>query len=143
MESKKTILKVFLFSVIFLLVGLITLYPDRFGICNPDDRECVYSLAFTIGEPLSFFMILFIPSVLLVFAFRDLIYQTWKKFALVYIPLAAILVALVPVYCGGNFISFFCLNKENTSWLTAGGFLVITLIFIITKKLKSKSSQNL
>ena len=142
---KTTILKILVFSAGFFVVGIIALYPDSFGICSVGDRECIYPLAFNLGEPLTFFTILFIPSVLLVLAFRDLIYQTWKKFALVYIPLAAILIALVPVNCGGAYISFFCLNKENTSWLTAAGFLLITLILLIPQKLKSKRpppSQN-
>lgn len=136
METKTPILKIFVFSVILFFVGLISLYPDKLGLCGSAERGCIYPIAFNVGEPLTFYMLLFIPSVVLVFAFRNTVYQSWKKFALVYVPLSAILIALVPVSCGGNFISFFCLNKENTSWLTALGFLAITIILIITKKLK-------
>ena len=137
MESKKVILKVLLLNVVLLLVGLLFALPQNFGLCASDDWSCISSLSSRLGEPLTFFTALFIPSVLLVLLFRNLIYETWKRIAIVYVPLALILVALVPVSCGG-FISSFCLNKENASWLTAGGFLIITLILIIGKKLRSQ-----
>lgn len=143
METKGIILKILASSILFLLVGLLFALPQKFWLCAGNDWVCISSLSGNIGEPLTLFMALFIPSALLVFAFRNIVYQAWKKFALFYIPLSVILIALVPVSCGGNFISFFCLNKENTSWLTAGGFFIITIILIITKKIKAKSNQGL
>lgn len=141
MEPKKVISRTFLLSIVFLLVGLFFAFPQNLGLCAANDWVCISSFSGNIGEPLTFFMLLFIPSVILVYVFRNIVYQAWKKFALIYLPLSAILIALVPVSCGGNFISFFCFNKENASWLTALSFLLITIILIITQKLRAKPSK--
>ena len=135
MSSKRNLLVILVVSVVLLLVGIVTLYPDSIGVCGPQDRGCIYPLAFNLGEPLTFSMILFIPSVLLVLVFRNTVYGAWKKFALVYVPLAVLAIILVPVTCS-RMIDVFCFTKENTSWLTAGGFLLITLLLVASQKLK-------
>lgn len=136
MDNKKYLTITLVVSVALVLVGLLLSFPQATGICAENDWVCISRFSTNAGEPLVLFFAFFIPSMLVVLVFRNIVYQTWKKLALVYLPLSALWIVFAPVTCGG-FISF-CLNKEKVSWLTAAIFLIITLLLTLTQKLKSK-----
>ena len=116
-------------SILGLITGLAFLYPEKIGVCSPDDRECIYPRAFSIGEPLTFGLIPFIPLLIILFFFSKEIFKTWGKFALVIIPLSIIVIISTPVSCH----SILCFNKELMAWSLSILFLILSLIIIIYK----------
>ena len=116
-------------SLLGIVVGLIFLYPEKIGVCSPNDRECIYPRAFSIGEPLTFGFIPFIPLLIILFFFYKEIFKTWGKFALVIIPLSIIVIISTPVSCH----SILCFNKELMAWSLSILFLILSLIIIIYK----------
>ena len=140
--SKKILITFLLVGLLFLATGFLLSFPQNFGFCISDDWVCISDMSDNYGESFIFWAIYFLIAVIFVRVFNASVYTVWKKFTFVYVPLSVLLIAFVPVYCGGSYVEIFCLNKENSTWLTSIGFLVITLILIISKKLKSKSGQN-
>ncbi|MBM2817858.1 MAG: hypothetical protein HW401_448 [Parcubacteria group bacterium] len=119
-------------SILGLITGLTFLYPEKIGLCAPDDRQCIYPRAFSVGEPLTFGLIPFIPLLILLLFFPKEVFNTWKKFALVIIPISAIIIIATPVDCK----NILCLNKEPMAWILSIIFALISLIIVIYKSLR-------
>jgi hypothetical protein len=73
---------------------------------------------------------LLIVEIVLLFG-SESIFNTWKKFALVYIPISFVLILLT-----GRGTGIMPIDSELVTWWTAGLFLIISLGIIIYKKLK-------
>lgn len=131
---KHTHILVFLLmaSLLAFISGVVLVYPDLVGLCPQGARSCIYSFpVFSVGEPLLFGAIpLFITFLILLFLRKET-YDTWKKFAIVYLPLAFILIFTTPVSSG-----FLQMDRELMSLWTAGIFLVISLGIIAYKAWK-------
>jgi len=84
-----------------------------------------YSAVFTV----IFFVLLFSNST---------IFQTWLKFAAVYIPLAAILFFIAPT----DNADLYGLDSELIAWFTSGLFFVISLLIIIIKWFRSRGHST-
>ena len=131
----KKFLKISIFvSLLGIVLGYILLYPETFGICSSENRDCIYPLAFNFGEPLMFGLIpVTIAPIAMLFS-SESVFKLWKKFALVYVPLSVLWIIFSPVSC--NAPANMCFDKEMISWITSVGFLVITLGIIIYKKFR-------
>lgn len=85
---------------------------------------------------------LFLVSILLLF-FSETIFNSWKKFAQIYIPISIILVLLAPNFVNtGMGVVGYGFDKETTTWWLSGIFFVVSLIIIIRQSLKLRSVKQ-
>ena len=93
----------------------------------------------TIGRPMFFFSLAFLIVCLTLFFTREKAYKAWLKFAYFAVPISVILLWLAPTSTpGGLGISYLNYTKESASWLVSGALLLISLIIIVRKSLKSR-----
>lgn len=120
-------------SICGFLAGILLANLREAGICGtPFCRDIIGDM---IGVPVGFFsMILFTLSFILLFT-REAVFYSWKKFAIVYLPIAAILLFLTAGESGGG-IGFAAIDGEIISWWLAGLFLSISLLIIGSKSWK-------
>ena len=92
-----------------------------------------------IAEFLFWFSIPLLIVLILLLFFRESVFQSWKKFALIYIPISIILVFLAPEYADSGFGGVrYALDKERATWLLGGIFLITSIFIIIRKHFKTK-----
>ncbi len=102
---------------------IVTIFIERINNYKLDDLQQFLGL---------FSVISFIFLVSLLFL-SDQVSITWFKFARVYIPLTAVLVAVVPSESGLMDIGFFGYDKENLTWIASTFYILISLVLIIRK----------
>ena len=128
-------------SVILLIMGIGIVFPDKIGICNAENWDCILKFPiFELGRPLiigSFFLV-FISIVTLFL--RQEVFKTWSKFAMVAIPLGAILIALTPTQGNGSFATP-DIDREIITWFVSILFLAISLIIIAIKSNKLRKTN--
>ena len=130
-------------SVILLIMGIGIVFPDKIGICNAENWDCILKFPiFELGRPLiigSFFLV-FISIVTLFL--RQEVFKTWSKFAMVAIPLGAILIALTPVQSSSGAIAGLGIgeDRESVTWIASIVFLVISLLIVAIKSYKLRKT---
>ncbi len=131
--KKKTGLLILLVFTV-LLIGFVFMNTEKFGICPPESSICQYEYSGKIGEPTVLLSLsLFLPLLLLIFT-KELVFNSWKKFALIFIPITILWIYFAPSSCGG-YIPM-CITKEIASMFSAGLFLIISLLIIITQSIR-------
>jgi len=121
-------------SLLGLGAGL-AFFPGNYSFCRTF-QSCSDSdfLILNVGHPLVVGLIPFIFILFLLFFFSKNIFNTWKKFAIVLIPISIILITITPVYCDAPLN--LCFNKILTTRFTSIGFAIISLIIIIYKSVR-------
>ncbi len=126
MNHRKKIGILLILSSIIFVVGYLIFYLDTKEIC-------CYRSADKIGQPLGIGgLSLSIIFLILLFT-KEAVFNSWKKFGIWYIPLAAILIFLAPSSSGGSFGYSMGFDREAVTMFTSGLFLIISLLIIITK----------
>lgn len=130
----------FMVSISLFLLSFVIIYPEKFGLCETLDRECIYPNAFNIGEPLLITapILAFISFIL--FFTKPEVFKAWSKFAIFAIPLLVIFIISTPVQCSAAL--GMCLDKELASWASSIVFLILSLIVIFYKTLKLRALNN-
>ena len=111
------------------------------------DGECVqyhYGKTFRCLE-IAFFgdyqhlMLMLLATVvvlLALLAFKESAYRAWFKFAIVYLPLAALWIIKAKEYGSGGFLAFDILStREQVTFFVSAIFLIISFLIIIYKTL--------
>ncbi|MDH4330108.1 MAG: hypothetical protein OEV93_00975 [Candidatus Moranbacteria bacterium] len=131
MKSKKKESIILMTSIILFLIGYAIVYPENMGICDRNNDACIYSMpTFTIGEPLLFGSISLVVVSIFLFFTNKKSFDIWKKFSIIYLPIAIILILITPVTSGG----LININKELTTMWLAGIFFVVSLGIIFGKR---------
>lgn len=146
MKLKSVNLAVLVVSAFFALFSYIA-SGDGMGWCVKaiDYRDCI-SLVNNISEPLFWgFLPLLAVSLILLFLRRE-VFMAWAKFAAVGFPI--MLAVLLYTYNNGPSTGGFGLAGLISDEMLATAFLpalffIISLVIIITKKVRSKSNKNL
>lgn len=129
MSQRKQVLIILTIGIILFSIGYLfeTDYAVQHNICN----DC-YHLSLTWTPPLALGgLVLIILSFPFLFV-RESIFNSWKYFAKIGIPIGIVLLILAPSYSIGGFMSFGPdFDKRFTSWLVSILFLLISLIIII------------
>ena len=122
-------------SILGIVVGFFIVYPEYFGICGVD-QNCIDSkfLIFNVAHPLVIGLIPLVPILVIMLFLSREVFETWKKFAIVLIPISVILITITPVYCDAPLN--LCLDKKLITWLTSIGFSILSLIIIIYKSVR-------
>lgn len=128
--------RIIIISVIFILIGIAYILRNQiqFNICDNiysfgDYHGCLDKGSQTIGKPL-FITSLFLLSISpFLFFISDKAFLKWLRFALTWLVLSFVFIALAPVYRGG------WMNigptKESISIWMGSLFIIISLIKII------------
>jgi len=129
MSMKKRVL---IASIIFSVVFILSIFSREIGMCPPysystcsDFSESLAMLFFPI-LPLFFFS-------LVTYFMREEIFQSWWRFARVWVPLSMIAILLAPAYASDW---MFPIDKGRIAFFTAVVFVIISLILIVREKLR-------
>ena len=105
---------------------------SKYSYNQVPSNYCSYIGAENIGQPIMIWsFLLFIVFVTLIFLSKE-VFSTWKKFAIVIIPLSIIAIIATPISCQG----IMCYNKETTTLILGIGFAILSLIIIIYKSVR-------
>ena len=96
--------KYLFFSIFFTFVGYVLSNARQFGICSLNDPSC-RALFDRIGEPILFGGIALSVVFFVLLFTHQYAFSAWKKFAVWYVPIAALIMAFYPTP-PGNFIVF-------------------------------------
>lgn len=138
-------------SIILFVVGFIPIFPESFGLCrSASDFIClawfenqpIYNLAYlTIVSP-----ILFIISVALLLRLKSPeIFQSWKKFARIYLPVSFLIGTISfideEISGGGNWGLGNMFGFEFMFGFLTIIFFLVSLVIIIVKWWKLRKTQ--
>jgi hypothetical protein len=133
--KKQTLLVSIIGVVVFTIISTLSEHygckEDLFFFCRDAYSWFVYILHYI---PVSILAVS-----LLTYKMKDSIYYAWLKFAYVWVPLTIILTILAPEYDS----SFVPLTKGAVSFLMSLAFLIISLILIIVKYIRTKTTKTL
>lgn len=130
--SYRKILTASLFvSVLLLLLGFLFRYSAYFKLCSGNDYDCINFWTFNLGHPLVLGLIPLIPILIILQFFRREVFNTWGKFALVFIPIIILIITLTPVYCSAPL--GLCFDKKSITRFLSMDFAILSLIIIFTK----------
>ncbi|MDO8579351.1 MAG: hypothetical protein Q7R72_00570 [bacterium] len=113
-------------SLIGLILGII-IDPYIFGFCVTDKSLCIFdSLANILGKPLIIiFSPIFIVSVIM-FSFKEQVFNLWIRFVYFWFPITVLLVMLAPEYDN----SLLNIQRDSIALLMASLLLVGTAIIV-------------
>lgn len=134
MGYKKILGIISIVSFVIFLSTILICYSPWGDICRPAANESI-ALSFILFTP-SIFLI----SPILVFTHEE-VFHSWKKFALGYLPVAAIILFITAGESGGG-IGAARIDGEIISWFLSGLFLFISLIIIAVKSWKLREGLN-
>jgi len=87
-----------------------------------------------MGQFVQLFSLGSFVSILLLNFLNTQIFQTWKKFVQIFIPILIVLVLLAPEYSNNNFGGVgYGFDKELTTWWLSSIFFVVSMIVIFRK----------
>ena len=132
MNHKKKLILLIVLSLIVIFGGYVLSYPEKFNICGQEQWSCISFFSFQIGEPLFIGGLSLLLTFILLLFFSQEIFNVWKKFAVWYIPIAIILLAITPT----SDSAFLAPDREIITWFTSIAFLVVSLIIIRYKQLQ-------
>ncbi|HLC99349.1 MAG TPA: hypothetical protein VJC11_00100 [Patescibacteria group bacterium] len=136
MKYKRTIKKILIISVCVFIAAVI--FSDL------ADKYNNFGLYWTTVEtmvqvPAFFSFSLFVISLILFFL-REEVFHSWKKFAIVYLPLAAVILYATAGESGGG-IGVARIDGEIISWFLSGFFLFISILIIGVKSWKLRRGK--
>lgn len=131
---KKILILLITTSIIGLIISIIFGLSEKLGICQPKEWGCIEPLEI-VAEPLFFLSIPFLLVIIILFFRPKETFDVWKKFAIIFLPLSIILIAITPVT---SYDMMFDYNKEKITWIMSGLFFVISLMVIIINIIKRK-----
>jgi hypothetical protein len=131
MKYKRQLTFVSVGSLLGVAVGLFFASPRSVGLCSQYDYKCSAVIGEGVGVPLMLFGVCILFLSLLLRFLNEKIFRTWSRFALIYLPIAALLLYLTPVQCDAPL--GLCTDRELVTWWLAGLFVIVSLIIIIVK----------
>lgn len=133
MEHKKTIKKIIYFALGFFFLALFFGWLDnKYELYLPDE------IIEVIIQTFAFFPLALVFISLPLLFLHEEIFQSWKKFAKIYlsISVAIILLFMFSSGGGGNFGLGGGMDAEGATMFLSALFFIISLVIIITKSLK-------
>lgn len=122
-------------SCVLLIVSYIFGHKILFSLCDKIGLDiCFETTSQTIGKPLFLLSLSLLIVSIFIFFITDIVFKKWLRFAIVWFVVAAVFVALAPVYSGG----YIGLNptKESISIWMGSLFVILSLIQIVWQSRK-------
>jgi hypothetical protein len=140
MNYKKNIL-LFESILLALIFGLVTIdVLTRKGLC---DYDIITGLKYfrCVAEPflqiISLFVVLAFIFLLPLYFLKEAVYLSWRKFALWYFPIVALILLFSPTSEGNGLMSVGVGgDRESLTFFFSGLFAFISLVLIIYKSIK-------
>lgn len=125
-------------SGLAVVAGLVLSNPLKFGICNRvyifnGKTGCLDSSIRHVGEPLLIFSVVVFMFFLACLFFSNTTRLSWLRFALWWLPLSAILIAITPV-TNSNWLPMYSIENNTVTVLMASLFTIISLGIIAWKQ---------
>lgn len=133
----------FIASGALALLGFLISHPLLVGICQKTyefggNVYCSDEAIEALGQPIFFLSICaLIPSFFLMFLEKKA-QASWIKFAVWWLPLSAVLIAITPS-TSGAWMPIYFFGKEMITWFMGGLFTLISLILIALKTFRKPS----
>ena len=132
--TKQRIIAIVLFvlSLLGILIGQIISQPNWIGICVDGDYTCISKFpVFELGHPL-FFGIPYLALVSFFLLFlRKEIFSAWGKYAIWYLPLAIIILAIAPPLTSG-----FGPDRTQLAIILGQLYVIISILVIAYKYIR-------
>ncbi len=93
-----------------------------------------------IIEPIGIILLSILLSLLPLFFLKESVYLAWRKFAMVALPIVALLIFLSPAKAPGAFITL-GFDREVAAMTFSALFLIISWLIILMKALKNRKSN--
>jgi cell division protein FtsL len=138
MKYQKKILIIFSATFITLCISIIISELD-FTHCDYRGY-CTDVIGSIFGQGLGFLSLSTLPVLFFLLFTKKAVYETWKKFALIFVPIVALWVLAVPSSCGG-FLPM-CLTKELVSMFSAILLLIISILIIAIQSWKHRDKTK-
>lgn len=123
MKHKRAIKNILVISACVFIATIV--FSD---LANKHDNFGLYweTVEMIVQVPAFFSLSLFIISLILFFLHEE-VFHSWKKFAIIYLPLAAIILVAAAGESGGGGIGAARIDGEIISWLLAIVFLTVSI----------------
>ncbi|MFC1608810.1 hypothetical protein ACFL2R_03050 [Patescibacteria group bacterium] len=135
MDYRKIVRNMIITCVVLIGMSVVLASPEVFGLCPKGDLSCVRGFIHKFDEVIQtvfyFAFAIGIVSLGLYFTGQKS-FNIWKKFSMIYLPVALILVLMSPSVN----MQFIGVDRELVTLWLAGIFFVISLIIIFTKREK-------
>ena len=131
--------KVFFFSLIGLIVHVISKFSVDLGICSGYPSKCT-DLTYLLVIFSFIFIAIFVFS-LLTFKLKDTTFISWRNFSLWAIPLSLIIITFLPTQTHG--LDFVPIVKGTVIIFLTILYSIISLLLVFYQFLKSRKSTTL
>ena len=136
MNKKNLIL---LGAIVSFILGILSFDPYVYGICV-ETKKCLFDgWSFSISEPLILTSISYFITSIFTFLISDSIFKRWIKFAIAWMIMAVIAIAVSPVYSpyifGGP-------TKESVSIWMGTLFVIISLTMFAVMTWRERRHKN-
>jgi len=129
-------------GIIPVISFLVTEYPNQIGLCKIvygvsgeiQGRSCLFELGFL--QPLFFLSFVAFIFLIPLYFLKEAVYLSWRKFAVWYLPIVAILILLAGSSGGNGFNPGYGMDSESLTFFFSGLFAIISFILIIYKSIK-------
>lgn len=125
MSAKDRILKFLATSLLLAVIGYVLTTSAAFNLCLHNQYSC-RELLNQIGDPIFYGMGALSLVFLVLYSFPQA-FSAWKKFAMWFVPLAALLFAVYPEPGSGDLFSPF--PEQVFQWISAA-YVIISLVII-------------
>lgn|GEM_PF-7069066 len=121
----------------FLLMSVYGVFQD-FNGCGTEIHCFKRLLTGSSYQTISVLLIALFLSLLPLYFLKEGVYKTWRNFAMVYLPVAILLIVSSPVYESGGIMGGLLIptDRETVSMTLSGFFLLISLGIIIYKSIR-------
>jgi len=123
------VLTVGIFAVFYFEKESLSILSELFG------KRIYYSDIAPAGESIFFLSATLLLSLIPLYFLKEGIYKAWRKFAVIYLPIAILWIAASDPYGGGGYVGMLD-SREQVTFFVSGLFLLISLILIIYKSIK-------
>jgi hypothetical protein len=130
MNYKKQIFSLVAFSILWIIFQVVVL-------CKPSDPNwsCQNYQPEWVQIPLLFFAAIFVLGIPLYFL-KEVVYLAWRKFALWYLPIVAVILMFSSNSGGNGFNPGYGFDTESLTFFFSGLFALISLVIIAVKSWK-------
>ncbi len=130
--------RMFLFSFLFFIVNMVSMFSVDIGICFNYASKCYYTSDLIVSFTYIFISV-FIFSVI-TYKLKDSTFTTWRNFSIWMVPISLIIIAFLPTRTHG--MDFIPITKGTVIFLLTILYTLISLILIIFKSLKKDSAST-
>jgi hypothetical protein len=127
MNYKKILSLIIFLSLTSTIIILFVCYLGFEDFCFAHQDSTIFVLLFSAP--------LFLLSLILLFLRKE-VYESWKKFALWWLPISFLFILGAPSSGGGSIGIGGSIDREIVTWWFAGLFFIISLVLIIYKSIK-------